>query len=167
MCPLDVGQMRPQLLGRILKKKIGNNEFSEWLERGIDIYETIAKKLNLSDRNQGKDQFFEIIFAPPSDQLEQLFGNAEWIRRINTFKRSVITQNPRSKIKPHSNMAWLLQKEEVRLMREVWKALTNKNILFLSVHDEVLVQEPLIHQGEAIVRKILDKEFFCYKLNIG
>jgi hypothetical protein len=73
--------------------------------------------------------------------------------------------NPHTYEKVHSNLAWLLQTTEVKIMRQVWQALKENGILFLSVHDEVLVQQVDAGKAEQLFRKVLSREFPYFKLN--
>ena len=79
----DVATMQPLLLGKILQSEIGNNEYSDWINTGEDIYIKLQKKANLKTRDEAKKRFFEILFAPPSEDLAQTFGGANWIDWIN------------------------------------------------------------------------------------
>ncbi len=162
---LDVKTMQPLLLGKILKQQIGVNDFTDWIERGEDIYEILQRLASLRTRDEGKKRFFEILFAPPSDELRRMFGNADWIRWINKFKSKCIKENPHSTGKPYSNMAWLLQCTEVSVMRKVWKRLNEAGIVFLSVHDEIIVKEEDRHTAERLFRSLLNQEFKFYQLN--
>jgi hypothetical protein len=162
---LDVATMQPLLLGKILKTEIGDNEYSEWIEAGHDIYLMLQAKAGLPDRDAAKKRFFEIMFAPPSQQLSDMFGAANWIEWINNFKSRPFDPNPRTLEKQHSNMAWLLQTTEVEVMRKVWKSLMDAGILFLSVHDEVIVRNSDLQEAHRIFSSILQDEFTYFKLN--
>jgi hypothetical protein len=162
---LDVTTMQPLLLGRILQDRIGLNDFSEWINSGKDIYIMLKDAAGLDTRDQGKKRFFEILFAKPNESLSLLFGHADWITWINSYKRQYEPKNPHSRHKPHSNLAWLLQSTEVKVMRRVWESLNIAEIPFLSVHDEIICKESDRHQAESLFRKVLDHEFSYYKLN--
>ena len=161
----DVATMQPLLLGRILKDQIGDNEFSRWIDQGRDIYCELQNKAGLETRDQGKKRFFEILFSKPSDQLAAMFGESSWITWINEFKSKPLPANPHSQAKPHSNLAWLLQNTEVKLMRKVWQILYLNNIPFLSVHDEIICRLEDAPKTETIFRNVLQKEFSTFKLN--
>jgi hypothetical protein len=115
--------MQPLLLGKILMDRIGVNEYTNWIESGEDIYIKLQQCAGLETRDQGKKRFFEILFAPPSNSLADMFGAADWITWINEYKRTQEPGNPHSKAKPYSNLAWLLQSTEVKTMRKVWQSL--------------------------------------------
>jgi hypothetical protein len=161
---LDVATMQPVLLGAILKNKIGSNEYSQWIDAEQDIYESIREKAKLRTRDEGKERFFEIIFSPADKRLAAMFGNAEWITWVNDFKSQELPPNPHTMEKPHSNLAFMLQRAEVEIMRQVWKELHDAGIIFLSVHDEVIVKAKDIADAELIFSNVLSKHFSYYKL---
>jgi hypothetical protein len=161
---LDVVTMQPVLLAKILKNEIGENQFSRWINSGEDIYLLMQQKAKLSDRLQAKKRFFEILFSRPNDCLIQLFGDANWIKWINDFKSKPFTQNPHTLEKNHSNLAYLLQTTEVNLMREVWENLLKSNIVFLSVHDEIIVKESDYLKAREIFSIVLNENLEYFKL---
>lgn len=162
---IDVCTMQPLLLGKILKRQIGDNEFSKWIDSGEDIYEKLQTNAGLLTRDLAKQRFFEILFAPANENLADAFGYSDWIRWVNQYKSSPEPRNPHFKSKPHSNLAWLLQSTEVNVMRKVWQGLANKDIPFLSVHDEVIIKESDHHLAESIFNNVFDQEFQYYKIN--
>lgn len=162
---IDVTTMQPLLLGKILETQIGINEYSEWINEGRDIYLSIQSKAKLDSRDKAKKRFFEILFSKADKQLAKLFGNTNWINWINDYKSKPMDANPHSQEKQHSNLAWLLQTTEVKIMRQVWQGLIEANIVFLSVHDEVIVKARDAYKAEAIFRNILSKHFKYFQLN--
>ena len=162
---LDVATMQPLLLGKILLQNIGNNEYSDWINEGKDVYLMLKDKTALNSRDEAKKRFFEIIFAPPSNSLADMFGSSNWINWINQYKGLILPQNPHNKQKRYSNLAWLLQSTEVSIMYKVWAALYSNSIPFLSVHDEILIEERNEHRAEWLFNWILSKEFDYFKLN--
>lgn len=162
---LDVATMQPLLLGKILFEKLGTNEYSNWINEGKDIYIELQNKAGLQDREQAKKKFFEILFSKPSKALELLFGSSVWINWINEYKGLRIAENPHNKNKPHSNLAWLLQSTEVEIMVKIWKRLANENILFLGIHDEVIVKITDAERAHQIMSDVLTAEFNYFKIN--
>jgi hypothetical protein len=155
---LDVAQIQPLLLSLILFENIGNNEFTTWIEQGEDIYLKFKEKLNLCTRDDAKKKFYEITFGKANKILAELFGQSNWIQWVNEVKSIVLTQNPNTIEKSHSNLAWLLQTTEVKIMRGIWQKLIDNDILFVTVHDEVIVRE----SDEAETRKIMINELQSY-----
>lgn len=162
---LDVTTMQPLLLGKILECKIGPNEYSQWINEGQDIYLSIQSKAKLESRDKAKKRFFEILFSYADKRLADMFGNANWIEWINEYKSQSLAANPHSQEKQHSNLAWLLQSTEVKIMREVWKDLKVAGIKFLSVHDEIIVKRMDALEAETIFNSIMQKHFQYFKLN--
>jgi hypothetical protein len=162
---LDVVTMQPLLLGKILDSMIGENDYSNWINSGNDIYLIIKEKANLKTRDEAKKRFFEILFSKPNKQLSEMFGNANWIEWINEIKSIQIKENPHSIEKHHSNLAWLLQKTEVQLMRFVWQSLKDNNIIFLSVHDEIIIQECDYLKAKELFNEVLMNNFEYFKLS--
>lgn len=163
---MDVQTMQPLLLGKILRSKIGANEFSNWLDDGKDIYIMLQEKAGLKTREDGKKRFFEILFSGKNEGLSHLFGKAEWIEWINDYKIKLEPNNPNSTKKPYSNLAWLLQNTEVKLMRQVWERLLKNSIPFLSVHDEIIVRRRDDERALDLCNEIFSKEFDFFKINI-
>ena len=162
---LDVTTMQPLLLGKILETLIGVNEYSQWINEGKDIYLSIQDKAKLENRDKAKKRFFEILFSFADKRLAQMFGNSNWINWINELKSKPMPLNPHSLEKQHSNLAWLLQSTEVKIMREVWQGLIDAKVVFLSVHDEVIVKAREAQKAEEIFNSVLSKHFKYYKLN--
>lgn len=162
---LDVATMQPLLLGKILRAEIGDNEFSRWMDEGHDIYLMLQAKAKLPDRDAAKKRFFEITFGKPSRRLADMFGASNWIEWINDLKSKPFQPNPRTLEKQHNNLSFLLQTTEVEVMRKVWKSLIDAGILFLSVHDEVIVRKTDFQDAHRIFSSILQDEFAYFKLN--
>ena len=163
---LDIATMQPLLLGKILEDKIGYNEFSYWLEEGKDIYELLQVKANLPDRETAKKKFFQILFGKSNESLAANFGNCDWIEWVNDFKSKPLHSNPNTEEKEHSNLAWLLQTTEVKLMRKIWSALIKADIIFLSVHDEIIVRQSDQEETYSIMSRILSQEFRFFRINL-
>lgn len=166
VCSLDVTQMQPQILGKILKSQLQENQFSTWMEKGKDIYVMIAEVYKLLDRDAGKKRFFEILFAKPNDNLANVFGNVKWVGWVNWYKRQLNTNNPH-KYKLHSNLAWLLQTTEVYIMRSVWEGLKNAGIPFLTIHDEIICSKQDQEAATKIFTEKLEQNFVHFQLNVS
>ena len=165
---IDVVQMQPLLLGRLLEEDYGlKNELSDYINKGGDVYKMLQEKGNLGSRKEAKTKFFEILFGKPSKDLENVFGNANWIEWINEFKTKQYKNNPRTDIKRHSNLAYVLQSMEVSVMYKIWQNLYEQSIPFVTVHDEVIVQKYDLKETEKIFNKVLSFEFNMHQLNVS
>lgn len=162
---LDVATMQPLLLGKILTRHLVNNEYSTWINEGKDIYLELQTKAGLQTRDEAKKKFFEILFSKPSNSLAELFGAADWINWINKYKGTLEPLNPHGKDKPHSNLAWLLQTTEVKVMVKVWRKLIAAKITFAPVHDEVIVPVSKAEQAREIMNEVLSQEFVYFKIS--
>jgi hypothetical protein len=163
---LDVAQMQPLLLSLLLKENIGSNEFTEWIEQGEDIYLKFKEKLILQSRDEAKTKFYEITFGKANQRLAEMFGFSNWIKWVNDVKSFELPQNPNTKRKPHSNLAWLLQTTEVSIMRSIWQKLIDNDILFLTVHDEVIVRISDADETYQIMVGELKLHFNTFKVNV-
>ena len=162
---IDIATMQPVLLGHILQNEIGENEFSDWISSGKDIYCLLQEKSGLSNRDDAKEKFFQIIFNQPDNSLVKLFGSSHWIEWINEYKSQIEKLNPHTTEKPHSNLAWLLQTTEVKMMRQVWEGLIEQNIPFVSVHDEVIIPEHQTPLTEAVFNQTIGNQLQGFKIN--
>lgn len=162
---IDLGQSQPLFLSAILYEQIKENDFTSLIEQGGDIYTYFQKTADLKDREQAKELFFRILFSKPNNTLEQYFPNGSWIKWINRYKRKVIPENRHTYQKPHSNLAWLLQSKEVRVMKEVWEELTFHKIHFLTVHDALLVAKSKAVIAEYLFQTVLKRHFKTFQLN--
>jgi len=161
---LDVAQMQPTLLAKILQKEIGTNEFSTWINEDKDIYNILQEKANLQDRDAAKKYFFKITFGKPDNALSEMFGEANWITWINDYKSRKEPLNRSDKV--HSNLAWLLQNTEVQTMRKVWKLLIDAGIIFCSVHDEIIVPAKDCIIAQELMSSVLKETFTHFKINV-
>lgn len=162
----DVSQMQPTLLANILFHNVGENAFSSAIFEGVDVYTMLQQKAGLKDRNDAKKRFFQMLFSKPSNELETLFEGANFIQWINNYKSINEPRNPHSINKPYSNLAFLLQNYEVRVMSEIWRKLAEKGIPALTVHDEIICRKQDTNEAETIIKNQLSKHFQTFKLNI-
>jgi hypothetical protein len=162
---LDVVTMQPVLLGAILKNVLKENQFSNWIDEGKDIYILLQETAKLKSRDDAKKKFFEILFSKPNDELTSLFGNSDWITWINEFKKETFELNPKTMEKTHNNLAWLLQTNEVLLMRKVWERLLEHNIKFLSVHDEIIVKLCDSDKAKNIFESVLSENLTFFRIS--
>lgn len=162
---IDVVTMQPLILGKVLFESIGNNEFSQWINSGQDIYLLIKDRLKLQTREEAKEYFFEILFSRPNNKLLEMFGNSTWITWINDIKKKTLKKNPHTYIKPHSNLSWILSTIEVKMMNKVWEELIKHDIVFLSVHDEIIVKYKDSYKANEIFKEVMKANFEFFKLS--
>jgi len=138
---LDVKQMQPTILAKILQGSVGENPFSSAIFRGDDVYVTIQNAASLDTRPEAKKMLFQLIFGKPMDDIGKVFqGDTKRVDWINSYKSTFEAKNPHGKHK-HTNLAWLLQYSEVKVMTQIWEELQTRFIPFLTIHDDVLCRD--------------------------
>lgn len=142
VCELDVKQMQPLILAKVLLEAVGLNAFSSAVFSGVDVYLLLLDfNKDISTREEAKKFLFQLIFGKPMTDIARAFkGDTKWVDWINSFKSRVVSSNPHSR-DMHTNLAWLLQSQEVSIMSVVWTKLMDLKLHFLSVHDAILVKE--------------------------
>jgi hypothetical protein len=137
---LDVKQMQPLILAKILLDCVGENVFSEAIFSGEDAYVIIQRAARLESRGDAKKMLFRLIFGKPMDGIGKIFhGDSGWVTWINNYKSVTESRNPHKEDK-HTNLAWLLQFSEVQIMTGIWEKLRVAGLPFLTIHDDVLVR---------------------------
>ena len=162
---LDVITMQPLILAKVLENEIGKNDFSNLINSGEDIYLILKNKARLVTRDEAKNYFYSLIFGKSDKRLYLIYGHVNWVTWINNYKTIINKNNPKSNHKPHSNLAWLMQKLEVQIMREVWGELILHNIPFLTVHDEIIITKKDEDLARQLFENVLSNYFtyFCLK----
>ena len=135
---LDLKTSQPLILGEILNYFVPGNEFTQWVRAGEDVYMIMADRAKLKNRLDGKNLFFQLIFAPPKKQLEAMFPKADWVRWLNSIKRKGYRHPEGAKYsaKKYNVVAYYLQQMEAQLMYKLWERLDTEP--FLTVHDEII-----------------------------
>lgn len=164
---LDVKQMQPTILAKVLYEAIGQNSFSSAIFNGEDVYNVLKESAQLETRDEAKKFLFKLIFGAPKDDIKQMFkgDDVEWVTWINEYKSNVEYNNPH-KAKPHTNLAWLLQYSEVRVMTEIWNVLKNEAIPFLTIHDDILCPVPYKDKVYVVMQRILGSHFKEYSIHV-
>jgi len=163
---LDVKQMQPTILAKVLEDNIGENSFSSAIFRGEDVYIHIQKEAQLRTRDDAKKYLFQLIFGKPMNDIGRMFGgDTRWVEWINEYKSKTERNNPH-KDKEHTNLAWLLQFSEVQVMTDIWTLLMKNHIPFLTIHDEILCRPADVKRTKEIMNKCLKKHFRYFKVNI-
>jgi hypothetical protein len=164
---LDVKQMQPLILGKILSDCIGSNPFSSALDNGDDIYIMIKDGAGLGERDDAKKLFFQLIFGKPMEDISKIFkGDRKWVEWINSYKSREEVMNPHKDSK-HTNLAWLLQYSEVQVMSGIWECLRVRNIPFLTIHDELLCQRLNVKTVSSIMAKELGRHFKRFEIVVS
>lgn len=151
---LDVKQMQPTILAKVLSDAIGVNSFSTEIFNGVDVYVLLQNSAGLASRDEAKLMLFRLIFGKPMNDIGKVFkGDTRWVDWINSYKSKTEPRNPHKSDK-HTNLAWLLQYSEVQVMTGMWLRLMRKAIPFLTIHDDILCRV----SDKAVVYGIMDLE---------
>lgn len=161
---LDVKQMQPMILARVLFGCLGSNAFSDVVMRGDDVYLLLQRLAGLNSRKDAKKLLFQLIFGKPMGQLGNLIkGDSKWVDWINMYKSTEEVKNPHKEDR-HTNLAWLLQYSEVQVMSEIWKRLMQEEIPFLTIHDDVLCMRGDEDKVYSIMDDVLGQHFTHYNI---
>lgn len=161
---LDVKQMQPLILGKVLDRNVGDNPFSDAIKKGKDVYVMILERSSVTTRDEAKKLFFNLIFGKPKDDIGLLFeGDTRWVEWINNYKRKVEPLNPH-KNSTHTNLAWLLQYSEVQVMSEIWNRLYELKIPFLTIHDDILCRVQDSEKTSSVMKDILSSHFVNFEV---
>jgi hypothetical protein len=165
LCSLDVKQIQPTILARILQENVGNNPFSQAISKGEDVYMLLlSQNVTLKTREDAKKFLYRLIFGYPMEDIGTLFkGDTSWVKWINKFKSTEESKNPHGR-DPHTNLAWLLQTKEVEVMSGVWRKLMKQGILFLTIHDDILVQQKEKDRVFMILEQELKRHFESFEI---
>lgn len=146
MTELDVKTFQPLLLAIIL----GDSDFSRWYFSVEDCYVAIQEKFKLISRDFAKVFMYQLMFGTTYGRYHNMFCEefSEAGITLTKWKSTLNPENPNSykltkkgirKSNYHSNISFLMQREEVKYMRMIWGMLGRKNIPFVTIHDAVLV----------------------------
>lgn len=127
------------LLSKTLEDAIGPNSFTDTMNSVDDIYLEIQSRLGLPHRDSAKQQLYKMIFGhpehEPSKRFLEMFPDAgAWIKQL---KFTSLEDNISAK--KHSNLSFYMQRKESTIFREAWRILDQGGVIFLSVHDEIVV----------------------------
>lgn len=164
---LDVKQMQPTILAKVLSRSVGDNAFSTAIFDGEDVYMLLLRKnREINTRSQAKKFLFQLIFGKPMEDIGTMFeGDNEWVHWINSYKSRVEPKNPHKEDK-HTNLAWLLQYSEVQVMTDIWKRLRAMEIPFLTIHDDVLVRATDKDRVYDVMYEVLKRHFKFFTITV-
>lgn len=163
---LDVKQMQPVILAKVLLDSIGENSFSTAIFNGVDVYILIQESAGLPKRSDAKKYLFQLIFGKPKDDIGKMFkGETKWVDWINSYKSRTEEKNPHKEDK-HTNLAWLLQFSEVKVMTCIWEELKRLGIPFLTIHDDVLCRVSDMAVVKGVMEVELALHFRKFEINV-
>lgn len=163
---LDVKQMQPTVLAKVLLQHVGQNSFSKSIFGGEDVYVLLQRKGKLKSRVAAKKCLFQLIFGKPMDGIGKMFeGNTSWVDWINAYKSKEEPRNPHKEDK-HTNLAWLLQHSEVEIMGRIWELLKQAGIPFLTIHDDILCLRRHKDQVYNMMERELKRHFLNFSITV-
>lgn len=161
---LDVRQSQPAILAKILSDRLGKNDLTERVKNGEDVYDIIINSIEtITNREEAKKYFFKLIFGYPDNNRNEC---PNWMNWINEYKKIKEMKNPHWML-PHTNLAWLLQTEEVKIMTEVWTELKENKVAFLTIHDDIIVSKDNYRFTKEVMETIFSKRNEFLKLKIS
>lgn len=169
---IDLATSQPVMLAHILKSEIGENQFSNDVDNGMDIYEKIKNHYSLPDRDAGKQMFYELIFGHKSN-LDELYPEAnQWIKEKKDFDlytyryksdtpecRLINFYNKKGKyVRRYSIIALMLQELELKIFKKIWEVLNTVGIAFVTRHDSVVINPNDLENATYHINNILEEE---------
>lgn len=149
---LDLSQSQPSFFAQLLFDEIGKNSFTSAINSG-DIYDIIAKKHGLTSRASAKKEFYKTLFGPiyMSEEFFSMFPDTKlWIKKV---KSTYYENNPNSL--KYTNLSMILQRYESTIMKKVWRELIENEIIFLTVHDSIIVKRKDFRKSNKIMKEVL------------
>jgi hypothetical protein len=108
---LDIKQMQPTILARVLSDNLGPNSFSDAIDRGEDVYIHLQRTAGLSTRSDAKKYLFQLIFGKPMNDIGKMFeGDTDWVDWINAYKSRIEPNNPHNQ---NTHTCWFGQHKEL------------------------------------------------------
>lgn len=161
---LDVKQMQPTILAKVLLDNVGVNSFSTAIFNGEDVYVLLQRSSHLTSRSDAKLLLFRLIFGKPMDDIGKMFkGDTAWVKWINSYKSRIEPLNPHKEDR-HTNLAWLLQYSEVQVMTGIWTRIKQMGLPFLTIHDDVLCRQQDRDTVYDIMHSELKTHFVSFKI---
>lgn len=163
---IDLKSSQPNILSETLKKSIGDNDFSETMQKESDIYVYLQHKLNIEDRDSAKKRLYSMIFGTVRGSGQKTFDKLFPIaaKEIKKIKSKRNEENPSRKI--YSNLAFLMQRTEREMFGKIWKNLIRSRITFVTVHDSIICKKSELSEVYFIMESVLNNYFEKYQLSL-
>ena len=164
---VDMIASHPYLLYNILK----GTDFSLFLEAlnatGEDFYTEYGELIGKGPRGIVKTRFLRSIYGRNDSsyfaEFKSIFPEAA--AKIEEIKSIRIIGNP-SKKGTYTNLSYKILKKEVRIFTRVWKELHSAGIMFLPIHDGVLIPLSQLEAGKRITEEIIRRSIPIAKTSI-
>jgi hypothetical protein len=154
---LDLHQSQMVILGKLLFDLVGNNSFSKLVKEN-DIYNYFGSKNGITDRTKAKKLMFRALFDRNFSQASLMLKEAfpDSFKIIENLKSITLGENP--SWKRYSNLAFMLQREESGIFRNIWSKLGVEKIPFLTAHDSIMVEKQNTSKVKFIMENILKNQ---------
>lgn len=168
---IDAVQSQPSIISRVLKHDYAliENSFSKIVENE-DLYVYIQNELGLESREAAKNYYYSMAYDKHSSYLAKklyyLFDDIE--EPIKEIKETKMDSNPNSRkiLKEgepsdyyyYTNFSHLIQQKESSIFRMIWRELSLNGIVFLPIHDSVIVKKSDKEKTMEIMYRILKEE---------
>ena len=156
---IDIVQSQIEHLYKVLLRsypKLKDSDFAKFIRGGGVLYEEFQETFNIKKRDDAKDIVFEALFGKCGNKVQKmlfyLFPELEI--PLSEIKGIHDPENPSFKI--HANLAYKLQKSEVKLLQHVMEELVDEGIPFLTVHDSIEVPISKADEAHSIMQEVLD-----------
>ncbi|MCF8346099.1 MAG: hypothetical protein K9G38_02715, partial [Bacteroidales bacterium] len=139
------------ILAKLVNDLLGRNDFTSAVNSEY-IYDRFPHTPQIA-----KKKFLIGIFSKGSNvhnkELSQLFPSLA--RYIKIIKKTTLFRNGQ-KLKKYKNTSCVLQREESKIFRLIWKKLLNENIRFINIHDAVYVDRSNLEITHEIMTGVFD-----------
>lgn len=153
---LDIQQCQIKILEKVLRERNMAPSFTDWMDDNNVLYDYVKDKMKLPTRSEAKQSVFKMLFghynSAASKKMYSLFPDLEAPMKIIKSVRDY--NNPSRKI--YSNLARILQLEEVNILRTLAFRLSYYDLPFLPVHDSVLVKITDLSMVEKLFTEIIE-----------
>jgi hypothetical protein len=167
----DMANAQHTIALHILKTKFecdvsGTNYYNDVISG--EFYDRVKERLGLPNKKMAKGITFNWLYAFPDSRAQRtaidMYGYPFVIFR--DFKMEEYDENGDliPFLKRHARLPQIMQQEESRVFRKIWKKLMHEDFVFLPVHDAVYVTR-LQGKGVRIVRNVM-RSILKYELDV-
>lgn len=153
---IDLSQAQAVLLANYLGG-LGGSDFTDAVNQTDDIYSYFQFKLGLASRDIAKTYVLKAINSRIESKEFQFFNKVFPIagKKLHAIKCENLAENPNPS--RYTNVGFLMQQEESRIFRPVWKVLMDKGITIGTKHDCILVPSRKVEKAMRIITSEMDK----------
>jgi len=125
-----------------IKAGVRDEELIQDLEN--DLYTRYGERVGITDRKVTKERVFQSIFgevgSPASQQMEKFYPQfVAWLNQTKAKPIDYYKEEIGANYQPYKNVSIMAQRTESDWARKVWRELHDKKIVFLPVHDSIII----------------------------